>query len=157
MSNLFHEMGHLAEREIPKLLKRPSFGWGYYQGPVPFPELSPRPEPDNDKPVQREKRCFAYQLSLGRHYSLKENPSDLASLCRWLEAWPFYLHKAVSREERARLGYDGTELLAIQTLAKEIDELSRTSFAFKRFKEAWQHRIIALRESKKAHKEMVSC
>ncbi len=29
LSHMIHEMGHLAEREIPKLLEKPNCGWGY--------------------------------------------------------------------------------------------------------------------------------
>lgn len=149
--NLFHEMGHLAEREIDKLKLR-RFGWGYYSGKPWRVGTAYGWEPENDKSVLREARCFAYQLSLQRHYNISDAKDgedwslDLAELGVYLPAWCYYKHRVIPKEERDGMDYKESEKLAIQKYAEEIEHLSKTEFTFERFCDAWWQRAEALKQ-----------
>jgi hypothetical protein len=144
ISNLYHEMSHLAEREIAKLLEKPNRNWGYGWGQ--YWEIAGQSgfEYQTDQSVQREKRVWAYQLSIEKHYGIytqnikNDNaPPEvvLARIAPFLPAFPLYIGRQGLKDEKA----------AIQFLADEIRELSETAFTFKHFCDAWFERMKALK------------
>ena len=135
VDHLFHEMGHFAEREIPKLLEKPNRGWGFSLGG--YWEIA-------GKATQREIRAMAYQLSILRHYKKQVRPYFIAVVLRWMPDFHVFKYKVLGNEECSRLGYVESEKKAIEWAAKKIDELSRTTFTFEAFRQAWDDRIQLL-------------
>ncbi len=134
ISNLFHEMGHFAEREIPKLLKRPLGSWGYKFG-KPWSCLGRSGfEPNTAQSVYREFRIWAFQVNLEHHYGLETDIEDLIDSAVYLPA--FYLYKMEIKSEK--------EKLAIA--CEEVKLLSKTDFTLKVFNEAWLVRLDLLKK-----------
>lgn len=140
VTNLLHEMCHLAEREKEKIIKRPINNWDFYKGK--FWSLCGKSgyEPDNDKSVQRELRVWAFQLSIQNHYSIieadeGESPAeDLVSSAVYLPAWCYYRKYDIE-----------TEKDALKRAADQITELSEKSYTFDRFCQDWEERMGALK------------
>jgi len=155
-SHLFHEMGHLAEREPEKLLLKPYTGWGYTYGK--FWQIGSQSgwESSTDQSVQREKRVWAYQLSLENHFNShyfderdenKDVAFNIVSSVRYMDAFFFYKNRVINKEHRNQLGYNGSELEAIKILAEEVKFLSQTKFTFDNFCEEWFKRMELLKAS----------
>jgi len=154
-------MGHLADREVPKLVKRPYSGWGYSYGK--YWELMGRSgyEPQTDQSVVREGNIWAFQYSLHKHYNLKIESEfrdveldpehqvyELVSPAIYMGAFfiyasrfnPFPLPKDMSLKER--------DEFALHKLADYVMELEDTKFSFENFVMAWSERMEALKETK---------
>lgn len=130
MPNLFHEMGHFADREKDKLEEFPNLGWGYGQGKFWQIGTSWGYEPQTDQSVIREARCWAYQISLMRHYGLETDVSEVVASAVWLPA--FFLYKQPAcKDDKSRLS----------ALAEEVNGLSQTTHSFDAFREAWFDRL----------------
>lgn len=149
-SNLIHEMCHLAEREVEKLLEKPYNSWGYSFGQ--FWELLGRSgyESQNSKPVHREKRVWAFQLSVEKELGIRdvedEEDTHAYSLARsapCLDAFMWYKREVLTEEQCK--DYVKAEKQAVQILADEIERLSQTEFTYARFCEQWFHRMELLR------------
>ncbi len=141
MSNLFHEMGHLAEREIPKLLERPWSGWGYGQGR--YWEFGGRFgfEAQTDQSVRREARIWAFQLSLQRYFGIQKSPYDTVSAAEYLDAFGIYARKEI--EGISPFSEEGKKQ-AIQHLANWVEKMSNEEYTFERFCTDWSERMVAL-------------
>lgn len=150
ISNLIHEMAHLAEREIPKLLEKPYKGWGFSFGK--YWEFGGRSghEPNTDQSVLRELRVWAFQWSIQQHYKIKDKESktifDLVSSIVWLPAFVYFKHKRISKEERELLKYDQSEKKAIELAAEEVRIMSNTDFTFECFCDNWFTRMKILKK-----------
>lgn len=146
-SNLIHEMGHLAEREIPKLLERPGGGWGFTMGKHWRIGYQEGYEFQTDQSVQREKRVWAYQWSILKHYGIKESLRDLLRSARFLAAFDLYTHRIIKEHpELEKVTYGNRQNAILAHLRKEVLELSRTEFTFQRFCQEWQNRMMALKQ-----------
>jgi hypothetical protein len=142
---LLHEIAHLAEREIPKLLEFPQ-NWGFYYGK--FWEATTHMgyhsgwEPETDASVLREARVWGYQLSIMRHYQLPITSKELASSAVYLPAFCLYKYK------RANVKEDDA---ALEQLSKLIDENSKI-YTHAHFIEAWNTRMETLKSKKSEYK-----
>lgn len=141
ISNLVHEMGHLAEREINKLVERSPYAWGYYMG-KPWQVLNQSGvEPQNDKSVFREARVWAYQLSVLRHFGLMdETVEEMVSPAVYLSAWWLYAKRVTGASY-------SKEKEAVRILAKYVAKLASTKFTFENFCINWKIRMKALASS----------
>lgn len=157
VSNLIHEMSHLAELEVPRLLKKPYGGWGFKWGK--YWELNGHSgyEPRTDQSVRREMRTWAYQWSI--HQSLQipvsnyddESKGELIDLVRsstYLHAFANYKWAVLSQEERDALGYSASEQKTLEILADEVLHLSQTVFTFDNFCKNWKERMDLLKSQK---------
>lgn len=160
IGNLLHEMSHLAEREIPKLVKRPYDSWGYSFGK--YWEILGRfgYESNTDQSVRREGRIWAYQYSLHLHFDVPTDEDyeeegverlstiSLVNSAIYLEAFYIYKNKC---DPQKTLEYTEREIFAIECLSKEVKQMSDTDFSFDRFVENWNLRMTALKDSKEAY------
>jgi hypothetical protein len=145
VDHLFHEMGHFAEREIPKLLEKPNRSWGFGRGK--YWEINGQSgyEPHTDQATQREIRAMAYQLSILRHYNKQVRPYFIAMSLTGMPDFHIFRYKLLGVEECSRLGLVESEKKAIQWIAKKIGKLSQTTFTYEAFRKAWNDRIELLR------------
>lgn len=139
ITHLFHEMGHLAEREISKLLKKPYSGWGYTHGK--YWEIAGKSgyEALTDQAVQREARVWAYQLSLQKYYNLNISVESAVSSAVYLDAFLYYKIELVRN-----LHYSLQNVTRLKYLAAQVEELHQTTFTIDVFKSAWQERMELL-------------
>lgn len=139
--NLFHEMGHLAEREIEKLILRPWMGWGYGQGR--YWEVGNRFgfEPMTDQSVRREARIWAFQLSLQRHFGIEKTPYDTVSSVEFMDAFGIYAQNEI---KGINPYFTETKKQVIQHLANWVEKMSNEEYTFERFCTDWNERMIAL-------------
>lgn len=138
IENLFHEMGHFADREIKQLEKYPNSSWGYHYGQ--YWEIGHHYgwEPQTDQSVKREARCWAFQISLMSHYQLKVETKRIVRPARFMPAFALY-QKTLNETQK------------IQKLATEVQELSKTSHTYDKFCQAWQVRTRHLKEGLCTH------
>ncbi len=127
--NLVHEMCHLAEREIPKLLEKPSNGWGFYLGKYYKIGVHWGFEPQNDKAVKREARVWAFQYNVLQSVGLDTTIDDLVSSAPYLSS--FFLYRGENDKER--LSY----------LKDEVMELTNT-YTLVKFEADWVERMKIL-------------
>jgi hypothetical protein len=138
ITNLFHEMGHLADRHPEKLILYPTRGWGYTHGI--YNELSNNWVCSTEQAVLCEARCWAYQISLCRHYGVPETCDNLVASAHWLgEAWLHFVYKRGFKLHQDIRPY--TALSAI------IHNLSITTHTYDDFKREWWNRIEVLRNN----------
>lgn len=149
VENLMHEMGHLADREIPKLLLRPADGWGYYIGKTWHIMGRSGIEPTNDRAVTREASCWAFQSSLMEHYGTDLDIRDLVSSATYLPAFDLYVWRVINEDERQGLGYTKYREKAIDILAEDVAKMHKTTHTFRKFVEAWDERMVALKSHPK--------
>lgn len=148
VSNLVHEMAHLAEREIPKLLEKPNFAWGFSFGKYWEVFGQSGFEPQTDRSVLRERDVWAYQISICHHYGIsletedEEGEEEIYQVIKsavYLPAFCLY-----ARNLYGHLDYKDREEKALRHLAAEVKELSETKFTFDRFCDEWYKRMKAL-------------
>lgn len=147
MENLFHEMSHLAEREISKLIERPYVNWGYGNGK--YWEAGNRFgfEPQTDQSVRREARVWAFQLSLQNHFGLNISSYDTVRAAYWLDAFPIYARNEIP--DCQVFSSEGQEQ-ALRHLADWVEKLSREEYTFEKFCSNWNERMIALSNKTKS-------
>lgn len=141
VSNVFHEMGHFAEREIEKLKKFPNSGWGLYPGKFWQIGVHWGYEPQTDQSVRREQRVWAYQISLQKHYNLSISPYDTVSSATWLPAWCYYQPFPKVENE----GLSSWDRRRLEQLAKDAESMSINEYTFEDFQEQWNKRIEILK------------
>ena len=153
VSNLIHEMCHLAEREVDKLLKKPYNAWGYSF--VQYWELLGRSgyESQNAKTVHREKRVWAFQLSVEKELGIRDiedadDPEEshaysLVKSAIYLDAFMWYKREVLTENQLE--DYSKGEQQAIQILSEEVDRLSEKDFTYARFCDDWFHRMELLK------------
>ncbi len=132
ISNLLHEIGHFAEREVEKLKLFPSNGWGFYPGKFWQIGTNWGHWQSTDEQVKRESRVWAFQLSAQIHLGLSDSPYELVSSADWLPAWCFF--SAKHKHNTAKAKY---------YLAKTV-ERSMKNYTWDRLVEDFQYRIAAL-------------
>jgi hypothetical protein len=142
IDNLFHEMGHLAEREIDKLLQKPYDGWGFRHGRFWKVGHHSGYEFQTDQAVMRESRVWAYQLSLARHYGINVDPVEVVGSARYIDGFCFY--KSRFKDRLDTLGYTEGEEEAIKILAEETEKQT-AEFSFDNFCKAWDIRMSKLK------------
>lgn len=130
---LFHEMGHLAEREVPKLLERPNYGWGYTSGRFWQIGTSWGYEPQTDQSLLRELRVWAFQKCIASHYGLEEPTLKMVAPATYINSFDVYRYKHNLTIEKT-----------LETLADKVDELSQDTFTFDRFVKDWNSRMEIL-------------
>lgn len=145
---LLHEMAHLADRSIEKLLLKPSYGWGYYTGKPWYIAGQSGIEPYNDKAVLTEARCWAYQVSLMQHYNMPTDVQDIVDSVVYISAFWLYKQRVLTPEQIK--DYAGSDKEAIRVLAKHVEELSTTTHTFEAFHNAWRERMAILQPIGKA-------
>jgi len=134
LANLFHEMGHFAEREIPKLKRKPPSSWGYTFGKYYQIGQHSGYEPTTDESVKRELRIWAFQWHLENKYGIATSIKEMISAVVYMPAFIYYPMNGGYRPEPERL-----------TLAlEEVTRLSQTTFSLEAFDLAWFERIKAL-------------
>lgn len=136
LENLLHEMSHFAEREIEKLKAVPADAWGFSFGKYWQIGAAWGYEPYTDQSVQREKRVWAYQMSIMRHLEILTDPYEVVRSVKYLSAWSYYQPFAQKTHE---------DECRIHKLADEADKLSRETFTFGRFYEECRERINILK------------
>lgn len=137
--NLFHEMGHFADREIEALLRFPINSWGYSFGRPWSVAGQSGFEPQTDQSVRREMNCWAYQVSLSRHYGCEQPTYEAVRSAVYLDAFLFY-----KLEEGKGLEYKDRDEFKLRIMADEVDELAATTHSFSNFQLEWDIRIRAL-------------
>jgi len=130
MPNLFHEMGHFSDRELDKLEEFPNGGWGYTHGKYWQIGTAWGYEPQTPQSVIREARCWAYQVSLMRHYQLGTDVSEVVQSATFLPAFSMY-GKPDCKDDKSRL----------VRLTEEVDAMSQTTHTFDAFHKAWFDRV----------------
>lgn len=152
VDSLLHEMAHLAQLEEKRIAKRPFYNWDFDYGK--HWEISGQSgyEAQTDQSVLRERDVWAYQFSLLKHYgiSCKDDHHDeeeseiyaLVSSVVYMEAFFLYCKKVVPQEIE---DYKEREELGIQHLAKEVESLSQSVFAYEKFCEEWNKRMELLK------------
>lgn len=142
IGNLFHEMGHLAEREVRQLKKRPIDGWGFKFGkPMSLAHHS-WCEPQTDQQVMREARVWSFQLSLSREFGLKETALELCESAIYLPAFCHFQFKF--RDKHAHLGYSEKEAAAVEELANIVEDGAKI-YTYDKFVKDWNHRMGKLK------------
>lgn len=144
IEHLFHEMGHLAEREPEKLLERPDGGWGFTWGKYWQIANSSGWEPQTEQSVLREARVWSFQLSLMREHGLNPKPREMVESAVFIPAFCYFKYKRVSPDgPNGPKRYDETENEAIDLLAQIVEENTRIYTALK-FEEDWNARLELL-------------
>lgn len=146
VTHLLHEMAHFAEREIDKLLLRPTEGWGYSYGK--YWEIGNQSgyEPSTDQSVRRELRIWAYQHNLEKKYGIEQPIEDLVRAIVWDSAFTFY--HSYHDVERKRFRSEKDRLVIA---ANEVKELADTTYTLDTFDKAWDERIRVLRNQSYAN------
>jgi len=139
--NLFHEMGHFADREIEALLEYPFNSWGYSFGRPWSIAGQSGFEPQTDQSVRREMNCWAYQVSLSRHYGCEQSTQDVVRSAVYLDAFMFY-----KMEEGRQLEYKDRNKFKLSIMADEVEKLTATTHTFSNFLLEWNKRIYALKK-----------
>jgi len=148
ISSLTHEMCHLAEREIPKLLEKPNCSWGFTYGKYWECLGQSGYESQTDQSVLREARVWAYQWSLHQTLGIPieddeedNNIEGLVSSAVYMDAFFIYRNKRID----PNLEFRQKEKEGLKALAAEVQELSRTRFTFDDFKRNWNEHMAALK------------
>lgn len=140
ITNLFHEMAHLAEREEDKLLQKPSYAWGFSFGkPWEIGNFSGF-EPSTDASVRREIRVWAYQWSLQRQFGIKDSIYNTIRPIVYLPAFVYY-HRSNGKNGQYHL----SDQCKIKIACLEAQELSKKDFSYSNFVNAWQTRMELLK------------
>lgn len=143
--NLVHEMAHLAELDIQRLLQKPSYGWGFKHGR--FWQIGRHTgfESTTDQSVRREMRVWAYQLSVEKEFGIKnEGAKRLVSSVVFMEAFTLYKWKVVSENTMKQLGHEKAEKHCIELMAKDVINMSNSEFTFDKFIAEWTKRMDVL-------------
>lgn len=144
VTNLLHEMSHLAEREKNKIAKRPAYNWDFSYGKYWEVLGQSGWEPQTDQSVKRELRVWAFQLSIQNHYGINEADEgetiaeDLVASAVYLSAWCYW------RKSVGECGLE-SDKDALRRAADHITELSNSKFTFARFQQDWEDRIKLLK------------
>jgi hypothetical protein len=140
LSNLLHEMCHLAEREKDKLLLRPHSAWGFTFGK--YWELLGQSgyEAQTDQSVLREARVWSYQLSLSRELGIEESAEELVSSAVYLDAFCLFKFNHIAKGKP----YRERERETLQVLAKLVEDQTEV-FTFERFEQDWFERMELLK------------
>lgn len=154
ISYLTHEMAHLAEREIPKLLERPNRNWGFSLGTYWEVMGKSGYQHNTDQAIRREMRVLAYQWSFMQHYGIRQprryGRHSLLSVVKPSERIDSYIHFKYNPEIQkkiAHLEYEDGDARALEFFRDEIKELAHTKFTFEAFCDAWSDRMKALKNS----------
>ena len=131
IENLFHEMGHFAQREVKKLKQRPYAGWGFKYGKKWRALGQSGYEPNTCQSTIREIQVWAYQLSLQNYYGLKTDLVYMVEAITYVNSF-FLYHPGKTEKEKIALA------------CQEVEELSKTKFNMSSFDLNWNHRIKLL-------------
>ena len=143
LTNLLHEMAHLADRSIPKLLEYPTCGWGYISGAAWYINGMSGVEPQNSEGAMTEIRCYAYQVCLINEYMRELDFNGLYDLVKPIRFLPcFDLFK-----EETKTNKDEDTILLV---ASWVKTLSLTTHRIKNFRNAWKKRMAALKANPKS-------
>ncbi len=140
ITNLFHEMGHLVELELDRLLQKPHLGWGFRHGEKFVIGGRAYAQMNTDQSVLREARAWAYQISLERHYNIIRPVVEAVSCVTLMDAWLFYRNKVVDKN----LPYGERDKLGLQTFADMVDKMSCENYNFDAFTKGWKMRMEKL-------------
>lgn len=145
INHLFHEMAHLAEREVDKLVQRYPVGWGYHFGKFWRCGGCSGYEPQNSKGTLREARCFAYQFSLAQYYlgTSWEN-FDYYESATFLSDWDIYRREVCPYDTSSVELYTRSKVDSLVAYRDHIHSLL-DNFSFENFKIEWAKRMEALK------------
>jgi hypothetical protein len=139
---LLHEMAHLSERELPKVLERPYASWGFSRGKYWEVYGQSGYEPQTDQSVMREARTWSFQLSLMRELGLEITAQELVESAVYLPAFCNFKFKAVpSWKDKS---YRDSEQAAKEILAQKVEE-ETSIYSFNEWEKRWFERMNALK------------
>jgi hypothetical protein len=142
IGNLFHEMGHLAEREVRQLKKRPMHSWGFKFGKRMNLAHQSWDEPQTDQQVMREARVWSYQLSLSREFGVKETALELCESAVYLPAFCHFEFKICEKNNITE--YRDREKVAVEELANIVEDGAKI-YTYDKFVKDWNHRMQKLK------------
>lgn len=150
VTNVLHEMSHLVELEMDRLLKRPEFGWGLIHGKQVQVGGRTYNEMSTDQALMREARVWAYQLSLQRYYGIQTSALDTVSSARYIDTWYVYRNKVTSEEKASGVVHVQRDKIALGHYANMVESMSKSRYTVMRFKKEWKMRmdiLVRLRET----------
>jgi hypothetical protein len=134
ISSLMHEICHLAELPIKRVLDKPSTNYDFSYGVFWQIGTSWGYEPKTDQATQREIRAWSYQYSLQKEIGIPIQSDKLVKSVVWMNDFTIYKYKHGHK----------TDNDVISSIAKIVESNSRDMYSYKNLMIEWKERVEAL-------------
>lgn len=147
ITNLIHEMGHLAEIDDARILQH---GWGLTTPELYIPGRYSHMAavPKTWQPIQRECRVMAMQWHIQNLLGIEETPREVVKSLKWMPDWcnlPLRRYDGTTPGEFPYAEYEESRLMFVENTMLEF---SRGKFSLKFFREEWKRKNELLKQAK---------
>ena len=151
ITNIIHEMGHLAEIDDARILK---VGWGLTTPEVYIPGRYARMAavPTTWQPIKRECRVMAMQWLIQNFLGIEETPREVVKSLKWMPDWCNLPCRRYDGQVPGEFSYAEYEEQRMTFVENTMLEYSRDKFTLDYFRAEWKRKNEMLRVfSEKVH------